>query len=38
MAKQWSKQEKINIVNEAKEVGIINTAVKFNLSTSTIKR
>ncbi|QBQ07583.1 IS3 family transposase [Spiroplasma gladiatoris] len=38
MAKQWSKHEKINIVNEAKEAGIINTAVKFNLSTSTIKR
>ncbi|WP_158500624.1 hypothetical protein [Spiroplasma litorale] len=38
MAKQWTKNEKLNIINESKKIGILNAALKFDISTSTIKR
>ncbi|AKX34303.1 transposase [Spiroplasma litorale] len=38
MAKQWTKNEKLNIIKESKKIGILNAALKFDISTSTIKR
>ncbi|WP_156007224.1 transposase [Spiroplasma tabanidicola] len=38
MAKQWSKNEKINIIEESKKIGITNAALKYDVSTSTVKR
>ncbi|QBQ07361.1 IS3 family transposase [Spiroplasma gladiatoris] len=38
MAKQWSKNEKINIIEESKKIRITDAALKYDVSTSTVKR
>ncbi len=38
MAKQWTKEEKLKIINESKDVNIKEIAFKYDINVSTLSR